>query len=211
MTSSVEDQYVNLLARCIPAATIKRNEELFLKFLECFPNPLAVKQMSRTQRAMVIEWGPEMRAVVAGIELGRLVAKSRPEICGHAYSSATLGQAMIDYFAGDEQESVVIACTDVHNDVIDYRTVFKGGKSECLLYPDQIFAYALRQSATGIVMVHNHPSGSIKPSGQDLHFAKRLERGSQLLGIQMLDFLIVGQDEYFSWREQQKRSRKVKK
>ena len=203
MTNSVEDQYVNLLARSIPAATIKRNKEVFLTFLDWFPNPLAVKQMSRAQRSQVLEWGPEMRALIAGIELGKLVGKSHPEICGHAYSSVTLGQQMIDYFAGDEQESVVIACTDVHNDVIDYKTVFKGGQSECLLYPDQIFAYALRQSATGIVMVHNHPSGDVKPSEQDLRFAKRLERGSRILGLQMLDFLIVGQEQYFSWRESQ--------
>ncbi|WHO86135.1 hypothetical protein [Limosilactobacillus oris] len=91
MTNSVEDQYVNLLARSIPAATIKRNEELFLKFLDWFPNPLAVKQMSRAQRSQVLEWGPEMRALIAGIELGKLVGKSHPEICGHAYSSVTLG------------------------------------------------------------------------------------------------------------------------
>ena len=63
MTNSVEDQYVNLLARSIPAATIKRNKELFLKFLDWFPNPLAVKQMSRAQRSQVLEWGPEMRAL----------------------------------------------------------------------------------------------------------------------------------------------------
>ena len=55
MTNSVEDQYVNLLARSIPAATIKRNKELFLKFFDWFPNPLAVKQMSRAQQSQVLE------------------------------------------------------------------------------------------------------------------------------------------------------------
>lgn len=58
MTNSMEDQYVNLLARSIPATTIKRNEELFLKFLDQFPNPVAVKQMSRAQRAQVLKCGP---------------------------------------------------------------------------------------------------------------------------------------------------------
>ena len=98
---------------------------------------------------------------------------------------------------------MAIAFTDVHNDIIDITTLFRGGRSECMLYPDRIFAAALRRSATGIVMVHNHPSGDVQPSPQDNSFAKRLEHGCQVLGLQMLDFLIVGQDRYYSWREEQ--------
>lgn len=208
MAKPTVEAYLDLLVRSIPADTIERGEELFLKFWECFPTPLKVKQMTKEERQMVLNWGPEMRSLVAGIELGQLVAKSHREICGHAYSSTVLGKEMIDYFCQEEQECVAIAFTDVHNEIIDLATMFRGGQSECMLYPDRIFAAALRQSATGIVMVHNHPSGDVEPSAQDVNFAKRLERGCRVLGLQMLDFLIVGQNKYYSWREEQQVSNK---
>lgn len=203
MAKTMIEQYLDLLVRSIPAATIERNQELFLKFLECFPSPLKVKQMSRQERETVMEWGPEMKHLLAGIELGQLVARSHNEVCGHAYSSASLGKAMIEHFRQEEQECVAIAYTDVHNDIIDFQVIFRGGQSECMLYPDRIFATALRQSASGLAMIHNHPSGDIAPSAADLNFAKRLNRGSTVLGLQLLDFLIVGQDRYYSWREAQ--------
>lgn len=203
MAKAISEEYLDLLVRSIPADTIERGEELFLKFWECFPTPLSVKQMTKEERETVLSWGPEMRSLIAGIELGQLVARSHHELCGHAYSSHVLGKEMIDHFCQEEQECVAIAFTDVHNDIIDITTLFRGGRTECMLYPDRIFAAALRRSATGIVMVHNHPSGDVQPSPQDNSFAKRLEHGCQVLGLQMLDFLIVGQDRYYSWREEQ--------
>lgn len=203
MTEPTIDQYLDLLVRSIPAATIERNQELFLKFLELFPTPLKAKQMDRTERELVAGWGPEMKHLLAGIELGQLIARSHSEICGHAYSSKLLGQAMIDHFRHEEQECVALAYTDIHNEIIDLQTLFRGGQSECQLYPDRIFARALRQSANGLVMIHNHPSGNVKPSAADLNFARRLEQGSKILGLQLLDFLIVGQNRYYSWREAQ--------
>ncbi|MDO4902817.1 MAG: JAB domain-containing protein [Limosilactobacillus sp.] len=203
MDEQTTGKYLDLLVRSISADNIDRSQELFLNFLEKFPTPLKVKQMSRDDRKKVLDWGPEMRSMIAGIELGQLVAKSHYEIVGHAYSSAMLGKEMIDQFQDEEQECVAIAYTDVHNDIIDIELLFRGGHSECMLYPDRIFSSALRQSATGIVMIHNHPSGDVEPSPQDLNFAKRLESGCQILGLQMLDFLIVGHDNYYSWREKQ--------
>lgn len=207
MAEPTIEQYLDLLVRSIPAATIERNQELFLKFLECFPTPLKAKQMSRAERETVAQWGPEMKHFLAGIELGQLIARSHSEVCGHAYSSSLLGQLMIDHFRDEEQECVALAYTDIHNDIIDFRTIFRGGQSECQLYPDRIFATALRQSASGLVMIHNHPSGNVQPSAADLGFAKRLEQGSKVLGLQLLDFLIVGQDHYYSWREAQQSDR----
>lgn len=203
MAQTAIDQYFDALIRCIPAGTAERNNALFTSFVERFPTPLRVRQMTRKERELVLSWGPEMQSVMAGIDLGRLVASSHNEVYGHAYSSASLGEAMIDHFREAEQESVVIAFTDVHNEIIDMTTLFRGGQSECLLYPDRIFSRALRQSASGLVMVHNHPSGDVYPSAPDRAFANRLDQGSKLLGLCLLDFLIVGNDRYYSWREEQ--------
>ncbi|MDM8331227.1 JAB domain-containing protein [Limosilactobacillus pontis] len=168
-----------------------------------YPDLIDLKQISRNQRDELCQCDQRINEFFMALDLGAAMVKVYPEIEGVAYSSVELGQAMIAHFAGEEQESVCVAFTDAQNNIIKLKTLFIGGRSECVLYPDQIFKHALRYSASGLVMVHNHPSGNIKPSQQDLAFAKRLERGGKLLGIQVLDFMIVGNDQYYSWREQE--------
>jgi DNA repair protein RadC len=110
---------------------------------------------------------------------------------------------MMDRLSGESQESLFVVGTDIHNDIIDIKKMFVGGLSECNVYPDQIFRRALLQSAHGIAVVHNHPSGTVEPSAADMAMIKRLENGCKLLGLTFLDFLIVARDNYFSWRENQ--------
>ena len=105
--------------------------------------------------------------------------------------------------SGENQESLYLVVTDVHNDIIDIKKMFVGGLSECSVYPDRVFRRALLQSANGIAVVHNHPSGNVEPSSADIAMIKRLEKGSRILGITFLDFLIVGRNSYYSWRENQ--------
>jgi DNA repair protein RadC len=197
-------EYKKRLSMAVPDVVYK-GEKLSKNMLAAFPRPIDFKHMTRTER----EWlekagGDEVRRFFTAVDLGMLVAKSQPEIKGQAYSSRELGRLMIDQFAGAECENVCVACTDVHNDIIEFTTLFKGGRSECMIYPDQIYKLALQCSASGLALIHNHPSGKIAPSQQDLAFAKRLEQGCILLGIQLLDFMVIGHEDYYSWREQQK-------
>ena len=166
-----------------------------------YPDPIDLKQISQNARRKLCISDQRINNFFAAIDLGRALVKVYPDIKGEAYSSMELGAAMIAHFAGNEQESVCVAFTDTQNNIIKLKTMFVGGRSECVLYPDQIFKYALRYSVSGLVMVHNHPSGNLKPSKQDLSFAKRLEQGGKILGIQVLDFMIVGNNRYYSWRE----------
>ncbi|MFQ9705523.1 MAG: JAB domain-containing protein [Limosilactobacillus pontis] len=196
------NEYQELLRYSIPNATIG-DEPGYRYILDHYPTPLALREMTEDERISLCQGSTTLTAFFAAVQLGELLARAHPAVEGYAYSSMELGQAMIDHFTGDEQESVCVAFTNVHNEIIKFKRMFIGGCSECVLYPDQIFKQALRCSASGLVMIHNHPSGDVKPSAQDLAFAKRLEQGGHLLGIQVLDFMIVGHDCYYSWREQQ--------
>lgn len=173
------------------------------RFLRKCPTPIAVKRLSRLEREEILDWTPQMQPFFAALDLGQLVGKSHEEIIGHAYSSMELGREMVERFSGEDQESLCVACTDVHNEIIAWKTLFIGGNSECMAYPDKIFQYALQCSAHGIVLIHNHPTGDVQPSDQDSTFTWRLDRGCALIGLHLLDFLIVGRDEYYSWREEQ--------
>lgn len=195
------NRYESLMLRSIPDAMIY-GEDGYHYMVENYPTPLDLKEISRDEQ-VALSHDNRLDSFFAAIELGQLIARTHPDVVGYAYSSVELGQLMIDHFTGEEQEKVCVAFTNVHNEIIKFKTMFIGGQSECVLYPDQIFKLALRCSASGLVMIHNHPSGDVKPSKQDLAFAKRLEQCGNLLGIQVLDFMIIGGDHYYSWREQQ--------
>lgn len=197
------ENYVKLVIDSLPANLGKQKQEICQQFLRTCPNPFAIKKLSRTEKAQILSWAPEMATFFAAIELGQLVTKSHEQIVGHAYSSVELGREMVEHFQGEEQESICVACTDVHNNIIAWKTLFVGGRSECVLYPDRIYNYALRNSARGIIMIHNHPSGDVEPSDQDYLFNRRLDHGCEIIGLRLIDFMIVGRDKYYSWREEE--------
>lgn len=191
------DSYQRLVQAALPPLVSSK------EFLNHYPSPIELKQITRGGRQKLVnEWGPAMACFLSALDLGALITRATPTVIGTAYSSMALGQMMVNHFAGVEYEEVCVAYTDVHNQIIALETLFKGGRSECVLYPDRIFKGALQNSASGLVLIHNHPSGAIEPSAQDLAFARRLERGSRILGLSLLDFMVVGRTNYYSWREE---------
>lgn len=89
----------------------------------------------------------------------------------------------------------------MHNEIIHFQILFAGGTSECALYPDQILRIGIQNYASGMILAHNHPTGVPKPSEADKMFCQRIEAAGRLVGIPLLDFIIVGNTDYFSWRE----------
>ncbi|WP_435213254.1 RadC family protein [Luminiphilus sp. nBUS_16] len=78
------------------------------------------------------------------------------------------------------------------------RDLFLGTLNTAPVYPREIAAMALKLSASGIIVAHNHPSGSVAPSSADLRLTERLRCALELLDIELLDHLIVGQGDYLS-------------
>ncbi|MBB1085681.1 JAB domain-containing protein [Limosilactobacillus fastidiosus] len=202
MFSAESTQYLELVARLLIDGS-EEGDTLFHQFIKSFPTPLAVKNMTIDEKKELLEEGEQMEILLAALKLGELVVRSKTCLFGHAYSSQILSNEVMNRLSGESQESLYLVGTDIHNDIIDIKQMFIGGLSECNVYPDQIFRRALIQSASGIAVVHNHPSGSVEPSSADRAMIKRLERGCQMLGLTFLDFLIVAQDNYYSWRENQ--------
>ncbi|WP_251575897.1 JAB domain-containing protein [Limosilactobacillus agrestimuris] len=202
MFSAESTQYLELVARILIDGSEEGNA-LFHQFIKSFPTPLAVKNITIDEKKELLEEGEQMEILLAALELGELVVRSKACLFGHAYSSQLLSTEMMDRLSGESQESLYLVGTDIHNDIIDIKQMFIGGLSECNVYPDRIFRRALIQSASGIAVVHNHPSGSVEPSSADRAMIKRLEKGCRMLGLTFLDFLIVAQDNYYSWRENQ--------
>jgi len=85
-----------------------------------------------------------------------------------------------------------------NNRVLGLAHVSQGGVTGTVLDPRVIFCLALKANATGLVIAHNHPSGNLKPSNEDINITKQLVSGGKLLGIDVADHLIITADGYYS-------------
>lgn len=98
-------------------------------------------------------------------------------------------------------ETLVVVTLDAAHQVIGVHETTRGLVNQSLCHPREIFEKAVGDLAVAIILAHNHPSGLLEPSADDLLCTKRLLEASKVLGIQFLDHLIVGETGYLSIKE----------
>ena len=82
------------------------------------------------------------------------------------------------------------------------KDVYKGTVNASLVNPREIFVEALRTEAVSIILLHNHPSGDPAPSRADVATTERIRQAGELIGIELLDHIIIGNNCYISFREE---------
>jgi DNA repair protein RadC len=108
-----------------------------------------------------------------------------------------------EFLAYSDREKVVAICLDVKNQPTAISTISMGTLHSSLVHPREVFKTAILSNAAGFILAHNHPSGDLTPSKDDLNVTKRLKEAGDLMGIDLLDHIIVGNGErYTSFREQ---------
>lgn len=112
-------------------------------------------------------------------------------------------QIISEYLGLQHQEHFVVVLLDTKNKVRGIQTVHIGGLSSSIVEPKSVFRAAIAGGNVASILIgHNHPSGDTTPSMEDIAVTKRLVEGGELLGIQVLDHVIVGEDgAYMSFRE----------
>jgi DNA repair protein RadC len=138
-------------------------------------------------------------AVLAGLELGRRMqtVRGRPI---HAPEDAL---PHIQWLARESREHFHVLYLDTRRRLISSTTVSIGTLEASLVHPREVFRPAFEQSASSILVAHNHPSGDPEPSPEDLALTNRLDRASRLLGIRLIDHLIVAGSDWISLRQRQ--------
>ena len=120
----------------------------------------------------------------------------RPQIQGPEDVYGLLGSEM----AALDHEQLRVVLLDTKNRVLRVALVYQGSVNSAQVRVAEVFKDAVRQNAPGIVVVHNHPSGDPTPSAADIALTTEIHRAGQLLGIDVVDHLIVGQGQYRSLR-----------
>lgn len=166
-------------------------------------DPLAVlRDISVAELIQIEGIGPaKATTILAAIELGKRAFQSRPldrnPIESPAAAAATLSQDLM----WQSQERFAVLLLDVKNRLIGTQVITIGTATETLAPPREIFREVIRQGATRVIVAHNHPSGNIEPSPQDIDLTRQLLAGAQFLGIPLLDHLILGDGNHQSLRE----------
>lgn len=98
----------------------------------------------------------------------------------------------------NSREHFVALYLDSNHQVACYSIVAIGSTNQCLLHPREVFQRAILSGAVAMIVAHNHPSGNLTPSNEDIKSTTRLKEAGELLGISLLDHLIVSDTGYES-------------
>jgi DNA repair protein RadC len=103
---------------------------------------------------------------------------------------------------GKKDEEFCVIYLDAQNQIIEVETVQKGIVNQAVVYPRQVLESALKKKATAIILAHNHPSGHVRPSDADIRLTKTIQETAKVLDILVHDHIIIGEDRFFSFREE---------
>jgi DNA repair protein RadC len=105
------------------------------------------------------------------------------------------------YLGDDDREHFVVVCLDTKNQPTSIHTCHIGSLNASIVHPREVFKSAILSNSASILVGHNHPSGNATPSKEDIEVTKRLVGASQLLGIELLDHIVLGDNTFVSLKE----------
>lgn len=144
---------------------------------------IAVSAQVRSDRAL---------SVCAAIELGRRVHAALSEPRRESISSfREVERWAAPRLVHLEHEEVWLLCLDGRNVLKSARRVAQGGAHGCALTPRDVLTPSLREAASAIVLVHNHPSGDPTPSPEDVHMTRAVAEACEVVGVPLLDHVVV--------------------
>ena len=128
--------------------------------------------------------------------------KERIRIC-HPQDCVTL----LRRYCRMKQEHFGAIFLNAQREVIQTKCFFVGSDNICTTYPKIVFWKACKLEASAMILFHNHPSGNTSPSKEDIELTEKFEKGGALLGIQVLDHIIIGRYDYYSFLEHDEMSK----
>lgn len=140
--------------------------------------------------------------LLASLELGKRVKQTG--ILQRSKMSSPI--EVVNFFNAEldniKVEKFIGVFLNTKNEVINWEVISVGSLNASIVHPREVFNRAIRRNAASIIAVHNHPSGHISPSKEDINITKRLYEVGQLVGIPLIDHIIIGKNKYYSFKEE---------
>lgn len=139
--------------------------------------------------------------LLATIEFGARVSQAHFPRYTKVDSTTIAGELLVRQMQHYQQEKLYALFLNTKNYVIQQKVIFIGTVNSSVAHPREIFREAVKYPTARIIVAHNHPSGDPNPSPADLIFTKRLISCGSMMGIEILDHIIVGGNDYISLQD----------
>lgn len=139
--------------------------------------------------------------ILAALELGRRLAAAGPHKRQYVTSPEEGAAVLLPYLRYRMKERFLVVLLNSKNGVLAISQISEGSLNSSVVYPREVFAPAVIKHAAAILTAHNHPSGDPTPSKEDRELTAVLVKAGGYLGIPVLDHIIVGDGNYFSFKE----------
>lgn len=138
-------------------------------------------------------------SILASIELGRRLVNSQPT----AKTKITTAEEIFLMFKPKimnlKQEKLFAIFLNTKNEIITYETIFIGTQNKSITHPREIFNSAIKNSAVKLILIHNHPTGDVTPSKEDIAFTENIVKIGKMIQIPLIDHIIISETHFFSF------------
>jgi DNA repair protein RadC len=159
---------------------------------------VAAEELRRTRGV----GGAKAARVLAAIELGRRTLLHAPAPRPRLATPRAAADFLLPQYGARAVEQFGVLLLDAKHHVLKTSIVSVGTVDASVVHPREVFREAAVAGAAALVLFHNHPSGDPRPSPEDEQVTRRMIQAGQLMGIEVLDHLILGDTGYFSFKEQ---------
>lgn len=176
--------------------------ELATEVLSLFSGLKNLVQAGVEELSTIKGMGPAKAAQLkAALEIGKRLASisesQRPSIKGPQDAA---GMVMEEMRHLDREHFCALLLNTKHQ-VLAKETISIGTLNSSMVHPRELFKTAIKRSASAIILVHNHPSGDPSPSREDREITRRLQDAGSLIGIEVLDHIIIGDNKFVSFKD----------
>ncbi len=140
--------------------------------------------------------------IKAGLEIGRRFVSSSKSANSVYRSSEDVVDVYMPKMKNLKREIFKIVLLNAKNKPIKSVTIAEGGLTSSVAHPREIFNPAIRESAHAVILMHNHPTGDPEPSDEDINYTRRLVEAGKMVGIKVLDHIIIGENNYYSFSDE---------
>jgi len=135
-------------------------------------------------------------------ELLQMVREKAQEYNVSRITSASDVYSLLNQYATMEREHFLLVTLDGSSKVIEQRVIHIGTLNQSLVHPREVFRPAILDNSAGIIIAHNHPSGTLEASRADIQITQRLKEVAKLVGIELLDHVILSSQGYYSFSDE---------
>jgi len=135
-------------------------------------------------------------------ELLQMVQEKAHEYNIERVTSASDVYSLLHEYSLKEKEHFILLTLDGASKVIEKRVIHIGTLNQSLVHPREVFRPAILDNAAGVIISHNHPSGTLEASRADIQITDRLKEVAKLVGIELLDHIIISKKGYYSFSDE---------